>query len=104
MCHLHSCSWIETPVHLDEQLTIGPYGVPHCLDQCHRFVLLCSIQFVKSLAKGVKLERSIAFLDHTPGSLVKFVGSAFDRVPAIGVGLDAIADSTAEELIHWLTE
>ena len=91
-------------MHFDQYLAIRSNGVPHRLHQCNRFTLLGSIEFIEACAKRIKLECTVPFLDHTFGSLVKLVGSAFDRVPAIRISLNPITYCTAKELVHWLTK
>src|SRR5260370_28048454 len=101
--YLHSCCRIKAPVHFDEEFGIRSNGVPYRLHQRYCPGLLCSIEFIEARAKRIKLECSIPFLDHTPGGLMKLVGSAFDSVPAIGVRLDSITYRPSKELIHRLT-
>src|SRR5258708_38037880 len=95
---------LKGPVYFGGELGPRADGVPYRPYQRYRFVLLGSIKFIEDRAKRIELERSIPFLDHSFGSLVKFIGSAFDRVPAIGVRLDSITYRTTKQLIHRLTK
>src|SRR6266566_724874 len=102
--HLHGSSRIKAPVHFDEQFGIRADGITYCLHQCYRPVLLNSIEFVEARSERIKLECSVPFLDHTLSCLVKFMGSAFNGIPAVGVSLDPITYRSPEELIDWLTK
>ena len=62
------------------------------------------LKLVKARTKWVYFESAIPLLDHSPGSLVKFLWSPFDSVPTIRISFDTITHCTAEELIDRLTK
>src|SRR3989449_6276058 len=55
-------------------------------------------------AEGIELDRAVALLQRRAGGVADAARRALDRVPAVRVRRDAIADRATEELIHGHAE
>ena len=62
-------------------------------------IALGALQLVVARPERIDLQRSIAALDHHSCRGVRIPRRALDRVPAVGVGLDAVAHRAAEQLV-----
>src|SRR5207244_2843550 len=98
--HLYGGCDIEAPMHLNQYLHISTNCIIHGLNELDHALLLSPLKFIETRAEGIELEGSIALLEHPFGRCMELLGCPFNRVPAIGIGFNPIANSTAEQFIH----
>ncbi len=91
-------------MHLNENLCVGADSITNSLNQFDCLQLLAPRKFIKTCTKRIELERMVAFLNHTFGRVMEFLWRAFDRIPAIRIGLDLISHRATQELVDRLPE
>ncbi len=89
----------EAAVHLDQDFDVGPHGGPDGFDQPDRAVLRGAVHLVEARTERIDLQRLVPAGDDLLRRQVERLGRAFDRVPAVRVGLDLVAHRAAEELV-----
>src|SRR5260221_8824 len=91
-------------MHLNENLCIRSDSIKNTLTQFDRLQLLAPGKFIKTCTERIELECMVAFLNRTFGRVMKFLRSAFDRIPAIRIGLDLASHRATQEFIDRLSE
>ena len=92
----------EPAVHLDEQLDVGSDRVPHGLDERDRSEVLVALEFSRARPERVELHGAVSARDDAARGGRELVRRASDLIPAVRVGLDALAARAAEQAVDRL--
>ena len=94
----------ETAVHLDKDLAVRTDALASRLDERDRAAKLGVRKLLPRCAEGIELHRTVALRHRRARSVADVVWHALDRVPAVRIGRDPVADGTAEKLVHGQAE
>ena len=91
-------------MHLDKDLAVRTDALASRLDERDRAAKLGVRKLLPRGAERVELDRAVTRRNRRARSVADVLWHALDRVPAVRIGRDPVADRATQELVHGHAE